>query len=160
MYVPRTSLYFTPFSKFCLVSNQISKFKACRHNKMPNCLPECNNIGPLPSHHNFGVFWIIYNTNIQWICIINLCLKRNTSFSSSISTWFWRRSVSSLCSLSVLIWRLGYWHVHFLIIDTHILLLIIKNIWLLSGSSSGSASGSAVWLIEGLTLAVGCSTGT
>ena len=55
-YAPRTSLCFTPCSKFCLVSNQISKFKACLHSEMPNCLPKCNNIGPPPSLHNFWSF--------------------------------------------------------------------------------------------------------
>jgi hypothetical protein len=49
---------------------------------MSHCLLECNNARRPFSLLYLGVFRIMDNMELLWICISYLCLKRNTSFSS------------------------------------------------------------------------------
>jgi len=81
MYAPRTSFSFTLGNEPSLVCDDLVKLKPCQNCIMPNCLPKCNNIRKPFSHFYLGVFWIMDNLNLLWICIIYLCLRRSFSFS-------------------------------------------------------------------------------
>ena len=83
MNAQRTTLSFTLGNESSLVCNDFIKLKTCHNCMMSHCLPEGNNVRKPFSLLYLGVFWIMDNMYLLWICIIYLCLKRNTSFSIS-----------------------------------------------------------------------------